>query len=156
MLGLHRRLPVFQPPPCMCAEIEEHVREAIAMRDEMAKWDTPLREWAKLQQMPVLTVKSEPKPAPPQPVPLFDYGYAHAVYVSTSTVHGIVRAPVPAPTPFPPGSLTIFDGVPGSLALAPQEVNVRVGHILTRGNGRYQVTSIAEGRGRVRVVKLRD
>lgn len=65
MFGLHRSLPVFKPPPCMCAEIEEHVREAIAMRDEMAKWDTPLREWAKLQQMPVLRLKSEQVSAPP-------------------------------------------------------------------------------------------
>lgn len=53
---------VFQPPPCICEEIEAHVRDACALRDEMTTWDTPLNEWKKLQQMQVLVPKAKPKP----------------------------------------------------------------------------------------------
>lgn len=157
MLGLHRRLPVFQPPPCMCAEIEEHVREAIAMRDEMAKWDTPLREWAKLQEMPVLNLKPKDELVigPSAPVPLFDYGYTH-MRVSTCAQMPIVRAPMPAeplyvlglgepdidpeflaaytqPTPKPkPMARGSF-----RLQLLPGE-NYEIGTILARGSGAYE------------------
>ena len=53
---------VFEPPPCICDEIEARVRDACAMRDEIAAWDTPLEEWKKLQQMTVLQPKAKPQP----------------------------------------------------------------------------------------------
>lgn len=44
---------------CICAEVENHVELACALRDEIAKWATPLEEWQKLWNMPILVPKSQ-------------------------------------------------------------------------------------------------
>ena len=144
----HRNLDWFVAPPCMCDEIEAHVREAIAIRDEMAKWPTPLDEWRELQEMPVLKLRSEPE----QPKLRDRRNRPLAIYA---------RQPVVVPPPPRSGDhapITIFDGVPGSIGLAPGEEHMRVGDILGRGNGRYQIVGLeVDGFGaRARVIKLRD
>jgi hypothetical protein len=53
---------VFEAPPCICGDIEAQVRDACAMRDEMATWPTPLEAWKKLQEAQMLVPKGQSKP----------------------------------------------------------------------------------------------
>ena len=81
---------VFQPPPCICAEIEAHVRDACALRDEMATWATPLEEWKKLQeaQVQVLVPKGQPKPFVDVWGDTYD-AVMHSTQISTATRIGV-------------------------------------------------------------------
>ncbi len=144
----HDEPPAWHPPPCMCDEIEGRVRAAIAMRDEMARWKTPLEEWIALQEMPVLRLKSEP--VKPSDV-LVTYWREKLLRGDMTTLSTQMSSIVYRSEP------TIYDGRPCSLGLIPRDGDVNVGDILLRGNGRYQVTDLSDGiYGRVRAVKLRD
>jgi hypothetical protein len=146
MLSLWRKPEVtFVAPPCICDEIEARVREAIVIRDEMATWPTPLEAWKKLQVMPVLELKSEPS-------------QQSDTWSKTFAALMDMRRLPPAPRRSgEPSTMVLYDGVPSSIGLAPSEYPAKIGTILRRANGRYQVVAIPEPlSGRAMVVKVRD
>lgn len=151
----HRQPKVWQPPPCICKQVERHVHEAIAMRDEMARWKTPLEEWLALQVMPVLQVKSEPKLVrnPAADVIARTAEWSRSMQVSSATRQRYVRSEPqsgyyyigsrrvgPSYSP-PPVDLSV-----SSLAILPSDGDVQPGLILKRGNGWYKVLSVGHDR----------
>lgn len=147
---------VFQPPPCICEEIEAHVKDACALRDEMATWDTPLNEWKKLQQMQILVPKTKPSTLPirnSQPyVDVWSSEYARAmrgsVRVSSTTYINY--------TTTPDVRVPIYDGRRGFvLQLRPGEP-FEVGSIIKRGDTRYQITErLFDNTNRVKAKQVR-
>lgn len=169
-MWLRRRQVVFQPPPCICDQVEQHVCEAIAMRDEMARWKTPLEEWLALQVMPVLKLKSEPKPVEDVWAAKYMGAFNRSTQVSSVARAGIFihsgtsarDLAIPAPKQISPrpqsgyyiGSQRVgpsysppaVDLSVSSLAILPCDGDVQPGAILKRGNGWYKVLSVNRDR----------
>ncbi len=119
-----RRQWVFEPPPCNCAEIETYVQAACALRDEMAAWATPLEEWKRLQEMPILRPKGE-------------QSSRDATFL-VGTSPGTTKRVVPMYESYYPLPKKRFAGSV-RLRLEPGE-SFEPGTILVRSTGRYRVT----------------
>jgi hypothetical protein len=148
---------VFQPPLCICEDIEAHVRDACALRDEMTAWDTPLNEWKKLQQMQVLVPKAKPEFEIRQAIPYVEIPRSDwanlGMQVSTSSAPGVFTHNgtrqsdlltnkywrVDTPPKMYPGGIAVFS-IP-----IPDASYIDIGWTILWNAESYQVRSISIG-----------